>query len=134
MGLLDKFFNKSPIIDDFITDDEKELRDYENSVYTSESGVTDGTYAEYVIDDVFFIGKKGIVVVGTVTGGVFKVGDNIQICRGDKVILETSIVAIEQFRTVLERVAEGAKAGLVLAHNDSSARKLIKRNDIIKKI
>ena len=134
MGLLDRILGQGPKNDEMLTDDERELRDYENSVYTSESGVTDNTYAEFVIDDTFFIVKKGMMVTGTVTGGVFKVGDNIQICRGEDVVLETSIAAIEQFRAVCEKVAEGAVAAFLLANDDSNIRKLIKRNDIIKKL
>ena len=134
MGLLDKLLGKTPGMTSILTDDERELRDYEKGVYTSESGVTDSTYAEYVIDDIFYIAKKGFVTVGTVTGGVFKVGDRIQICRGEDVILETEIKGIEQYRTVCERVAEGAEAGFLLPNDESNLRKLIKRNDIIKKM
>ena len=134
MGLLDRLLGKDDGSDGILTDDEKELRDYENHVYTSESGVTDGTYAEFVIGDSFYTAKKGLVTTGTVTGGVFKVGDSVQICRGDTVILETVILGIEQFRTVCRKVAEGAEAGLLLAADDSSIKKQIKRNDIIKKV
>ena len=49
-------------------------------------------------------------------------------------ILETVILGIEQFRTVCRKVAEGAEAGLLLAADDSSIKKQIKRNDIIKKV
>ena len=134
MGRLDKLFNKGISTDGILTDDEKELRDYENNVYTSESGVTDSTYAEFVIDDAIYISKKGLVTVGTVTGGVFKVGDSIQICRGETVIADTAIIGIEQYKTVCNKVAEGAEAGLLLAIDDVNMRKLIKRNDIIKKV
>lgn len=117
-----------------LTDDERELRDYESNVYMAESGVTDESYAEFVIDEVFFIVKKGMVVTGTVTGGVFKVGDRIAICRGEDDLLETEIAAIEQFRNECDKVAEGAVAGFLLTNDDSNLKKLIKRNDIIKKI
>ena len=117
-----------------MTDDERELRDYENSVYTSESGVTDSTYAEFVIEDVLFLEKKGLMTTGTVTGGVFKIGDRIQICRGEDIILESSIVEILQFKTQCQKVAEGANAGFLLDENDGNLKKLVKRNDIIKKV
>ena len=66
MGLLDRLLGKDYGSDGILTDDEKELRDYENHVYTSESGVTDGTYAEFVIGDSFYTAKKGLVTTGTV--------------------------------------------------------------------
>ena len=134
MGLLDRLFGGGSAIDGFMTDDESELRDYENSVYTSESGVTDSTYAEFVIEDVLFLTKRGLMTTGTVTGGVFKVGDRIQICRGEDIILESSIDEILQFKTQCQKVAEGANAGFLLHETDGNLKKLIKRNDIIKKV
>lgn len=134
MKLFDKILSKEIKTKVLLTDDERELRDYEENIYMAESGVTDNTYAEFVIDDAFFIVKKGMVVTGTVTGGVFKVGDHIMVCRGEDDLIETDIVSIEQFRNVCDKVAEGAVAGFLLANNDSNIRKLIKRNDIIKKV
>lgn len=132
MGLLDnikdKLFNRDSADTGFMTDDEKELREYEE-YYTPQSGVADGTYAEFVVDDVFTISGKGIVAVGTVTGGVFHVGDEVVIVRGGT---ETPsvITGIEQFRKTCDSVSEGANAGLLLKNID---RKQIGRNDIIKK-
>ena len=134
INILDKIFSKEPKTDVILTDDERELRDYEANVYMAESGVTDDSYAEFVIDEVFYIVKKGMMVTGTVTGGVFKVGDHIAICRGEDDVLETELSAIEQFGNECDKVAEGAVAGFLLANDDSNLRKLIKRNDIIKKI
>ena len=133
-AFLQQIFSRKPKTDGLLTDDERELRDYESNVYMAESGVTDESYAEFVIDEVFFIVKKGMVVTGTVTGGVFKVGDRIAICRGEDDLLETEIAAIEQFRNECDKVAEGAVAGFLLTNDDSNLKKLIKRNDIIKKI
>ena len=69
MGILDRIFGKEPKIDSILTDDERELRDYEENVYMAESGVAAGNYAEFVIDEAFFIPHKGTVVTGTVTAG-----------------------------------------------------------------
>ena len=61
MGLLDnikdKLFNRDSADTGFMTDDEKELREYEE-YYTPQSGVADGTYAEFVVGDVFTISGK----------------------------------------------------------------------------
>ena len=132
MGLLDnikdKLFNRDSADTGFLTDDEKELREYEE-YYTPQSGVADGTYAEFVVGDVFTLTGRGNVAVGTVTGGVFHVGDEVVIVRGGTEI-PSVILGIEQFRKVCESVSEGANAGFILKDID---RKQIGRNDIIKK-
>ena len=133
-ALLQQIFSRKPKNDGLLTDDEKELRDYEENVYMAESGVTEASYAEFVIDDVYFIVKRGMIITGTVTGGVFKVGDRIAVCRGEDELFESYIAAIEQYRNECEKVSEGAVAGFLLENDDSNLKKLIKRNDIIKKI
>ena len=115
---------------DLLTDDERELREYEN-YYTPQSGVADGTYAEFVVSDVFSISGRGTVVTGTVTGGVFSVGDRVIVDLGHSGTVETEIVGIEQFRKVCNSVSEGANAGFILKDVE---RKQIGRNDIIKKL
>ncbi|MBR5682684.1 MAG: hypothetical protein IKW96_05295 [Ruminococcus sp.] len=132
MGLLDnikdKLFNRDNADTGFMTDDEKELREYEE-YYTPQSGVADGTYAEFVVSDVLTISGRGTVVTGTVTGGVFHVGDEVVIVRGSSEI-PSVITCIEQFRKTCESVSEGANAGFFLKGID---RKQVSRNDIIKK-
>ncbi|MBP5378098.1 MAG: hypothetical protein J6X56_08055 [Ruminococcus sp.] len=133
MGLLDNIknaiFNREPKDDSFMTDDEKELREYEQ-YYTPQSGVAEGTYSEFVVSDVFSISGRGTVAVGTVTGGVFHQGDEVLIVHGNNDGIPTTIVGIEQFRKVCDSVSEGANAGFILKDVD---RKQISRNDIIKK-
>jgi len=131
MGFLDDLKNRlrGSSSKDILTDDEKELREYEN-YYTPQSGVADGTYAEFVVSDVFSISGRGTVVTGTVTGGVFTVGDKVVIDRGHNGKIDTEIIGIEQFRKVCNSVSEGANAGFILKGVD---RKQVSRNDIIKK-
>ncbi|MBR6967088.1 MAG: hypothetical protein IKH78_01030 [Ruminococcus sp.] len=131
MGFLDDLKNRlrGSGSKDILTDDEKELREYEN-YYTPQSGVADGTYAEFVVSDVFSISGRGTVVTGTVTGGVFTVGDKVVIDRGHNGKIDTEIMGIEQFRKVCNSVSEGANAGFILKGVD---RKQVSRNDIIKK-
>ncbi|MBP5579858.1 MAG: hypothetical protein J6X56_10375 [Ruminococcus sp.] len=133
MGLLDKIkgklLNRKSADTGFMTDDEKELREYEE-YYTPQSGVADGTYAEFVVSEVFTITGRGTVVVGTVTGGVFSTGDDVVIVHGNSEPVPTTIVSIEQFRKLRSSVSEGANAGFFLKDID---RKQISRNDIIKK-
>lgn len=133
MGILDNIknmiFNREPKDDSFMTDDEKELREYEQ-YYTPQSGVAEGTYSEFVVSDVFSITGRGTVVTGTVTGGVFRVGDEVLIVHGNNDGIPTTIVGIEQFRKICDSVSEGANAGFILKDVD---RKQVSRNDIIKK-
>ncbi|WP_295073684.1 EF-Tu/IF-2/RF-3 family GTPase [Ruminococcus sp.] len=127
--LKDKIFNREPSDTGFMTDDEKELREYE-AYYTPQSGVAEGTYSEFVVTDVFTITGRGTVVTGTVTGGVFFVGDNVLLVHNGNAGTPTTIIGIEQFRKVCESVSEGANAGFILKDID---RKQVSRNDIIKK-
>ncbi len=128
-NLKDKLLNREPKNHEFLTDDERELREYEE-YYTPQSGVADGTYAEFVVSDVFSVSGRGTVAVGTVTGGVFSVGDKVVIVRGREDEIASEIIGIEQFRKVCNSVSEGANAGFLLKDVD---RKQISRNNIIKK-
>ncbi|WP_295086274.1 EF-Tu/IF-2/RF-3 family GTPase [Ruminococcus sp.] len=132
MGLLDnikdKLFNRESADTGFMTDDEKELREYEE-YYTPQSGVADGTYAEFVVSDVLTLSGRGTVVIGTVTGGVFRVHDEVVVVHGHTEI-PSVITSIEQFSKICESVSEGANAGIILKDID---RKQVSRNDIIKK-
>lgn len=133
MGLFDsikeKLFNRGSADTGFMTDDEKELREYED-YYRPQSGVTDNSYAEFVVSDVFSIMGKEIIVAGTVTGGVFTVGDRVVIVHGNAEPVMTEIEGIEQFKRVCTSVTEGANAAFKLKYID---KKQISRNDLIKK-
>ncbi|WP_028517105.1 EF-Tu/IF-2/RF-3 family GTPase [Ruminococcus flavefaciens] len=133
MNFLDKLkemiFNRDKSDTGFMTDDEKELREYE-AYYTPQSGVAEGTYSEFVVTDVFTISGRGTVVTGTVTGGIFRVGDEVLLIHNGNAGTPTTIVGIEQFRKVCEFISEGANAGIMLKDID---RKQVSRNDIIKK-
>lgn len=134
MSILSRIFSREPRIDNILTDDEKELRDYEANIYMAESGVAAENYAEFVIDEAFILPRKGTVVTGTVTAGVLNAGNEIAIYRGDNLIFETAIVGIEQYRNMCDKLSEGSRGGLYLKDVDNTMKKQIKRNDIIKKI
>ena len=131
MGLLDKLINGRKNDDDLLTDDEKDLREYEENEYSPESRLDTGAYAEFIVEDDFAV-QTGTVVVGTVTGGTFHVGDKVLIVASiTGTELRAEITGIEQFRKTLTSVSEGAHAGLMLK---GVTTRQIKRNDIIKKI
>lgn len=130
MGLLDKLFgsrDKDPIL----TDDEKELRDYEANVYRAESGVVDSCHAEYIISSVAATNNGKVVLNGSVTEGTFKVGDEIKIVLRNDQELASKIVTISVFMTLSETATEGQNADFLIEAVDV---KMIKRNDIVKKI
>ena len=129
-NLKEKLFNREPKDNEFMTDDERELREYE-AYYTPQSGVAEGTYAEFVVSDVMSITGRGTIVVGTVTGGVFSVGDKVTIERGRNSEIQTEIMGIEQFRKICVSVSEGANAAFFLKDVD---KKQVSRNDIIKRV
>ncbi len=133
MGFLDnlkeKLFTRNETNTGFMTDDEKELREYE-AYYTPQSGVAEGTYSEFVVTDVFTVTGRGTIVTGTVTGGVFFVGDNVLLVHNGGAGTQTTILGIEQFRKECQSVSEGANAAFILENID---RKQVCRNDIIKK-
>ena len=129
-NLKEKLFNREPKDNEFMTDDERELREYE-AYYTPQSGVAEGTYAEFVVSDVMSITGRGTIVVGTVTGGVFSVGDKVTIERGRNSEIQTEIMGIEQFRKICVSVSEGANAAFLLKDVD---KKQVSRNDIIKRV
>ena len=132
MGLLDKFLNKKPKDDSFMTDDERELREYEENEYRPESRVDESGYAEFIVEDCFVIAGRGAVVVGTVTGGTFRTGDMVKVeasLSGKS--FETQITGIEEFRKTVSSVSEGAKAGLLLK---DVRRDQVSRNVIVKKM
>ncbi len=128
MGILDKLFGNK---EEFISDDEKELREYEENEYSADTRVEDNSYAEFIAEDDFQLGTDTVVVVGTVTAGTFRTGDKIVIessLTGKLIFAE--IDGIEQFKKICTSVSEGQCAGFKIKGVSS---KQIKRNDIIKK-
>lgn len=133
MGFFDdmknKLLGKKAGAQGMLTDDERELREYEE-YYTPQGGIAEGTYSEFIVTEVLPSMNRGTMIVGTVTGGVFSVGDKVVITSGRGTETETEIVGIEQFMKVCNSVSEGANACLFLKDID---RKQVSRNDIIKK-
>ena len=79
MGLLGKLFNSQERDLDFLTDDEKELREYEENQYRAESGIAN-TVSEFVATEIRSVPEiNGVVISGTVTSGTFSTGDSIEI-------------------------------------------------------
>ncbi|WP_173538869.1 hypothetical protein [uncultured Ruminococcus sp.] len=130
MGLLDKLFPKRE--KDFLTDDEREIREYEENEYRAESGVADNCHAEFIITSATPMSiSGGVTVRGSVTEGTFKVGDAVVLNVRNGQCFENAIKAITVHSRLSETATEGQTAEFVL---DPVDVKMIKRNDIIKKL
>ncbi|MBR6241862.1 MAG: hypothetical protein IKQ90_00010 [Ruminococcus sp.] len=130
MGLLDKLFPKRE--KDFITDDEREIREYEENEYRAESGVADNCHAEFIVTSAAPVTTSGGVVVrGSVTEGTFKTGDDIILNLRNGQTLTNKINGISVYSRLCDTATEGQTAEFLIGALDV---KMIKRNDIIKKM
>ncbi len=66
---------------------------------------------ELVVDDVFLITGRGVVVTGRVTRGMVRVGEEVVILPSG---IRTVVTGIEQFRKSLDYAKEGDNAGILL--------------------
>lgn len=130
MGLLGKLFGGRSD-NDMLTEDEKELREYEENVYRAESGVTDNCHAELIISSASATQNGHTIVKGSVTEGTFKVNDDVKIILRSGQDITAKIVSISVNLRMNDTATEGQSAEFLLNTPDS---KLIKRNDMIKKI
>ncbi len=129
MGLLDKLFgDRRP--DDYMTDDEKELRDYEENEYNGDSRIDENGYAEFIIA-ASYESKTGVSADGVVTEGTFRTGDRVEIVHNGTHAEFSEIAAIKFCGKDVSSVSEGSKAELWLKDTE---KKQLRRNDIIKKI
>ena len=65
------------------------------------------------IEGVFQIKGRGTVVSGAIDQGIVKVGDSVQIVRGDKII-DTTVTGVEMFRKSLKEGRAGHNVGILL--------------------
>lgn len=65
------------------------------------------------VEDVFTIKGRGTVATGRIDAGIVKVGDPIEIIRGDKTLTST-ITGVEMFRKSLSEGQAGDNVGLLL--------------------
>ena len=65
------------------------------------------------VEDVFTIKGRGTVATGRIDAGIVKVGDPVEIIRGDKTITST-VTGVEMFRKSLEEGQAGDNVGLLL--------------------
>lgn len=128
MGLLDKLLGRK---DDPMTDDEKELREYEENVYRAESGVCEDCHAEFIITGASPTANGKTILSGSVTEGTFRTGDRIKLVLRNGQEILSDITAISVSLRSSDSATEGQNAELWI---DFLNTKLIRRNDLVKKI
>ncbi|MBR4626521.1 MAG: hypothetical protein IKO47_02235 [Ruminococcus sp.] len=129
MGLFDKLFGRKDA--EGLTDDERELREYEENVYRAESGVVDNCHAEYIITAAAPATNGKVLLNGSVTEGTFKAGDEINIVLRNSQVLTSKIITIAIHMALCETATEGQNADFLIETVDP---KMIKRNDLVKKL
>ena len=125
MGFLRDFFRRD---DDPETDDMREIREYQENVYNAGSGASESS--EFLIEDVFVINGRGLVVTGHVVTGKFSVGDSVRFIHNVSTERPVTIRGIEKFRKVVDSAVEGEYVGMLLPE---LAKKDVSRNDMLKK-
>ena len=68
----------------------------------------------FVVQDVFSIKGKGIVITGIVSSGSIKLCDNMSLITPSGVIKDVVIIGIEKFRVQLKEATIGDEVGIVL--------------------
>jgi translation elongation factor EF-Tu-like GTPase len=81
-----------------------------------------------VVEDVFYIAGRGVVVTGRISAGEVQVDDPIAIMRRGRRRRTTVVQVIEQFRERLDRAKAGDNVALQLAE---IARREIASGDIL---
>lgn len=70
------------------------------------------------IMDVFAITGKGVVMTGKVASGSIGVGEPVCVPLNSGEVVERTVIGIEQFRKVLDRIGEGENAGILVEDID----------------
>lgn len=66
------------------------------------------------IENVFSFTGKGLIVIGTVSGGSVKKGDNAEIYQNEAKLYNVKIIGIDVFRQSVDIANQGEKVGLIL--------------------
>lgn len=77
-----------------------------------------------VVEDVFFIKKRGVVATGRVESGQLRIGDVVSVNGGDSL----TVTAIEAFRKTLDSAGPGDNVGLLFKEADGGQ---VMRGDVL---
>jgi len=80
-----------------------------------------------IIQDVFTITGRGVVVTGQVSAGALSVGDDIIVKRHEKEDVHTRVKGIEVYRKLINEARKGDNIGILFAGTIS--REEVQRGD-----
>ncbi|GAA1756468.1 EF-Tu/IF-2/RF-3 family GTPase [Luedemannella helvata] len=67
-----------------------------------------------VVEDVFFIRRRGLVVTGTIEAGTVEVGSVVTVERAGKAAVNVAVAGVERARKLPTRAVAGEAVGLLL--------------------
>jgi translation initiation factor IF-2 len=91
------------------------------------SPTPDGEYSgSALVQEVFNIGRTGNIAGSRCTDGILKKGGNVRVMRGDKIMKETKIKTLRNFKSETDSIEEGNECGIgLLDYEDFQAGDVI---------
>jgi|GEM_PF-1249332 len=109
------------------SDFETEIEEYSKASEKRKPTWNDGDHFEMIIQDVFTITGRGVVVTGQVEKGRVSVGDDIIVKRHGKADVYTKVKGIEVYRKLINEAKKGDNIGILFAGNIN--REEVQRGD-----
>ena len=72
-----------------------------------------------VVQEVFNIGGTGNIGGSKCTDGVIKKGSNVRVMRGDKIMTESKVKTLRNFKSEVDTITEGDECGIGLLDYES---------------
>jgi translation initiation factor IF-2 len=67
-----------------------------------------------VVQEVFSIGGTGNIAGSRCEDGMLKKGGNVRVMRGDKILMESTIKSLRNFKSEVDTIEEGNECGIGL--------------------
>lgn len=67
-----------------------------------------------VVQEVFNIGGTGNIAGSRCTDGIIKKGSNVRVMRGDKILTESKVKSLRNFKSEVDSIQEGDECGIGL--------------------
>jgi translation initiation factor IF-2 len=84
------------------------------------SPTPDGEYVgSAIVQEVFNIGGTGIIAGSRCTNGYLRKGANVRVMRGDKILVESKIKSLRNFKSEADRIEEGNECGIGLVEYEA---------------
>lgn len=129
MGLFDIFKKKEKTDVEKYYEERQQTQNYASPTQQSYFN-PQGDNFQFLVDDIFTITGKGMVVTGNIKSGTISVGDSVNIVRNGMVVKSTTITGIEEFKKLLKTAQAGQNVGILLSE---VRKKEIAKGDILTK-